>query len=487
MSDTRALLDRISTFRRRLEDLPPLTPHAEPGTTALALAGQPQWLERSLRTLTAAPAADGPLPPKLTVRARQLLEEARGLIAAQRELTADPVLAGLTAAADLDPGAAPDPLVGYHRETVALTEAALRMVQAFPESAAAQGRMCEGLDVMLRAVRDRLAITRTAGVTRVKLYDRVDGLARRLADLAGGRAVDQGWFAELGETILDDARKGGPVFFLSADPMSTGSFPGGVTVPAPARFVAAHALTVAQVAARLAPHDYEWAARPMVPVLAALLMDVGMLKVPAAALATPGPLTAADRRLVDDHPALGANLLRTHFPDAGAVADGVAAHHERPDGTGYPNAVMGDGGQSLGKLLAVCDHYAALCCDRPHRPAHDPRTALTDTLLAAEQGRLDRDFAEYLLNLSFHPVGTVVELTDGRVGVVVANHTTRANLRAAARPVVAVLTDRDRVVLPRPECVDLAAAEHGGVYKVLTAAERAALLGRDYPDLCWAV
>ncbi len=68
----------------------------------------------------------------------------------------------------------------------------------------------------------------------------------------------------------------------------------------------------------------------------------------------------------------------------------------------------------------MCDAYAAMACDRPHRPAKDPRTALTDTLLAADQGRLDRDFSEYLLNLAFHPIGTVVELTDGRIGVVAA-------------------------------------------------------------------
>ena len=73
---------------------------------------------------------------------------------------------------------------------------------------------------------------------------------------------------------------------------------------------------------------------------------------------------------------------------------------------------------------------------RPHRPATDPRTALTDCLLLAEQGLLDRDFTEYLLALGFYPVGTVVELTDGRLGVVAAAHSDRRDLRdgfAAAR------------------------------------------------------
>ena len=50
---------------------------------------------------------------------------------------------------------------------------------------------------------------------------------------------------------------------------------------------------------------------------------------------------------------------------------------------------------------------------RPHRPARETRTALTDTLLLAEQGLLDRKAAELLLLLSFYPVGTAVEMGDG--------------------------------------------------------------------------
>src|SRR5207302_10228235 len=53
-------------------------------------------------------------------------------------------------------------------------------------------------------------------------------------------------------------------------------------------------------------------------------------------------------------------------------------------------------------LLAVCDVYAALCSPRPYRSARDPRTALTDTLLLAEQGLLDRTQCERLLLLAFY-------------------------------------------------------------------------------------
>ncbi len=487
MSDTRTLLYRITSFRQRLEQTPSLVPAAgsdEPeaarAATAVAIAGNPDLLARSLHTLAGAPVNEGPLPAQLTVRARRLLEEARGLIAVQRRLTDDPLLAGLSA----EDSTGSDALVTYTRETVALTDAALRMVQAFPASAETQLRMCDGVEVMLRAVRDRLAVAGSAADARRRDLDRIDGLARRLADLAAGRAVDAAWFMEFGEAVVEDARQGAPVRFLSADPLSTCGYPGGPTLPAPARFVAAHALTVCQVLARVVGQDYEWAGRPLIPVVAGLLMDVGMLRVPAAVLAKAGSLDADERRLVEAHPEAGAELIRAALPELGPVADAVAAHHERPDGTGYPRALAGEQVPPLARLLAVCDTYAALACDRPHRPASDPRTALTDALLAAEHGRLDRDFSEYLLALAFHPVGTVVELTDGRVGVVAANHTNRVNLRATARPVVAVLTDPAGVVLPRPEFVDLAAAERGGVVRVLTAAERTKLLARSYPELC---
>jgi HD-GYP domain-containing protein (c-di-GMP phosphodiesterase class II) len=491
MSDTRALLDRITSFRERLERTTNLIPVAdiaddpeearERVSTALSSSGE--LVARSLRALAGVPVNEGPLPAQLTVRARKLLEEARGLIATQRSLAEDRFLAGLSAA-HLTAGVEPDPLVTYTRETVALTDAALRMVQAFPPSADAQLRMCDGVEAMLTAVRDRLAVAGSAVQARKRDVERIDGLARRLADIAAGRAVDAGWLTELGEQLLDEARRSAPLRFLSVDPLSTSAYPGSPIAPAPARFVAAHALTVAQVVARVAPQDYEFSTRPQVPVVAAMLMDIGMLRVPAAVLAKAGPLDPDERRLVDAHPHDGAEMVRNSFPELGPVADAIAAHHERPDGTGYPLARSGEDILSLARLLAVCDTYAAMSCDRPHRPAKDPRTALTDTLLAAEHGRLDRDFTEYLLSLAFHPVGTVVELTDGRVGVVVANHTNRMNLRLTARPVVAVLADAAGSVLPRPEFVDLAAAERGGVVRVLTPAERRRLLAKHYPELC---
>lgn len=475
MSDTRALLDRISLFRQRLERTPHLLPT---DASVAALAAHGPLLSHALRVMAGTNVGEGTLPKQLTVRTRRLLQEARGLVSLQRQLTDDPLMVGLATA---DP---PDSLVEYHRETVAVTESALRMVQAFPESADAQVRLSEGVEGMLRAVRDRLIVARKALAVRQRDLERVDGLARRLIDLTNGRMMDLGWFAVVADGILEDARQAAPLRFPYADPLSVSAYPDSPSMPAPARFVAAHSVAVAQVVARVVAQDFEWSGRPVVPVVTALLMDVGMLQVPADILAKHGPLSSEERRRVEAHPAVGAALIREQIPEAGPLADAVAAHHERPDGTGYPSAIAGEAIPSLARLLSACDTYAALATDRPHRPAHDPRSALSETLRAAEQGRLDADFTEYLIQLSFHPVGTVVELSDGRVAVVAATHPGRTDLRATARPVVAVLTDTDRVVQPRPEFVDLAAAQRGGVTRALDRYERHTLLAKHYPELC---
>jgi HD-GYP domain-containing protein (c-di-GMP phosphodiesterase class II) len=232
------------------------------------------------------------------------------------------------------------------------------------------------------------------------------------------------------------------------------------------------------------PHDFEWATKPTLPIVAALLMDVGMLDVPAEFLAKRETLAVDERRRIEQHPLRSAEWIRASVADAELLADLAAAHHERLDGSGYSKGQKGDEIPTLPRLLAVADCYAARMADRPHRAALDPRAALTETLLEAEAGKLDRDFAEYLLHLSFHPLGTVVELTDGRIAVVAATHNSRTNLRASMRPVVAVLANARGEVLPRPEFLDLAATEVGSIVRAVPAGERREKLGEWYPDLC---
>jgi HD-GYP domain-containing protein (c-di-GMP phosphodiesterase class II) len=479
MSDTRGLLDRISAFRQRLDATPQLIPEAVPvEVEADELSTEAEAFRASVQLITGGP-ADAPAAPlpQFTDRAHRLLASAKQLLDRQRAFTTDPLHAGIAADGT-------DPLASYHRETVAVLDTVVRTAQTFPDSATAQLKLCDGLDGLLAVVRDRLAVQERTLARRRTEADRIDRLAAFFTALHTHQGAALQTVAALAEELLEEARQAQPIRLVHVALASTHSHPRSAAFPVPARFVAAHAINVAQVMARIIPHDYEWAGRPLLPVVAALLMDCGMLVVSAHVLGKPEALTPDERRAVESHAKYGAELLLWRFPTAaGPLAVAIATHHERGDGTGYPNGLRGTDLPALGRLLRVADVYAALGEDRPHRPAVDPRTALTEVLLMAEQGQVDRDFAEYLLNLAFYPAGTVVELTDGRVGVVVANHPNRLDPSAPGRPVVAVLTDADGALLPRAEHVDLSAADRGGIVRGVPAARRRELLGAKYPDL----
>src|SRR5262249_13843686 len=153
----------------------------------------------------------------------------------------------------------------------------------------------------------------------------------------------------LADEVLGEAHACEPLVFLEDDPAS------------PPRFAACHSLTVARVLARVVRHEAELRGRPRDVVLAALLHDVGMLGVPPEVLAGAGPLEGEQRRLVEAHALVGAQQVAALLPDAPWLADAVGCHHERLDGTGYPDGLSGNRIRPLPRLLAVCDVYAALC------------------------------------------------------------------------------------------------------------------------------
>ena len=484
MGDTQQLLTRIAGLRQRLEQARqpvgngPAAEEGAGGTVRLlerqAAAGSQQshLLDGALKQLAlgAGPPDEGrPLPAQLTLRARRVLERGRDLLARLRPL-----------ADDLDPARPEDadPLAGLYRETVALTDTVLRTLQYLPDAASAQLRICEGLEVIVGVVAQRLTALTAALAERRRRRDQVETLADLLTGLGAGRAADLRPFAALAESVLADARQTAPLRFLHPD-LKDATEPRWA-----ARFVAGHSLTVAQVAARVVRSDADLRARAADVVLAALVHDVGMMQVPAALLAHAGPLDDAQRRSVEAHCRVGADCLARVPAAGGWLAEAAAGHHERLDGTGYPGGLRDTQLGPVTRLVAVCDVYAARCQDRPHRPALDTRTALADTLLLAEQGTLDRSHAERLLQLSFYPVGSAVELADGPVAVVVATPQGRRDPASPARPVVAVLTDAQGEPLPAPRFLDLAQVEGHRIVRSLSPAERRQMLGGRYPE--WA-
>jgi PAS domain S-box-containing protein/putative nucleotidyltransferase with HDIG domain len=101
--------------------------------------------------------------------------------------------------------------------------------------------------------------------------------------------------------------------------------------------------------------------------LAALIHDVGKIQVPAEILSKPSQLNDPELNLIKMHPQTGANLLRNvefEWP----IADIVLQHHERMDGSGYPNGLTGDRILLEARILAVADTLDAMASHRPYRP-----------------------------------------------------------------------------------------------------------------------
>jgi putative nucleotidyltransferase with HDIG domain len=101
--------------------------------------------------------------------------------------------------------------------------------------------------------------------------------------------------------------------------------------------------------------------------MAGLLHDIGKLRIPAEILTKPGRLSEAERCLIREHPRQGYDILRPiDFP--WAVADTVLQHHERLDGSGYPEGLAADDILMSARILAVADVVEAMSSDRPYRP-----------------------------------------------------------------------------------------------------------------------
>lgn len=108
--------------------------------------------------------------------------------------------------------------------------------------------------------------------------------------------------------------------------------------------------------------------------LCGLVHDVGKIGLPASVLEKPGALTLEERREMERHSVIGEEILR-NVDDYGEIAGIVRSHHERVDGTGYPDSLAGDEIPLLARIIAVADAYNAMTSDRPYRDAMPSRVA----------------------------------------------------------------------------------------------------------------
>jgi HD-GYP domain-containing protein (c-di-GMP phosphodiesterase class II) len=169
--------------------------------------------------------------------------------------------------------------------------------------------------------------------------------------------------------------------------------------------------------------------------LGLLLHDIGKIAVPSAVLNKPGKLDPKEWEIIKTHPRAGVELLEgsNWSPLVKAV---VLRHHERWDGSGYPDGKMGEEIHQMARVAAVADVFDAVTSDRPYaskRPANEGVRVIAE----GADMLFDRDVVDCFLALvAPFPPGDPIELGDGREGVVVS-----CPEHALDRPVVRVLSD----------------------------------------------
>ncbi|MBK1641484.1 phosphodiesterase [Chromatium okenii] len=184
--------------------------------------------------------------------------------------------------------------------------------------------------------------------------------------------------------------------------------------------------------------------------LGALLHDIGKVLVPPEILNKPGALTDAEFTVMRNHVVYTRDLL-AQVPGLPPIALAVAAeHHERVDGSGYPQHKSSADISLYGQMAAIADVYDALTTDRVYHKALEPHQALRK-LLEWSNHHFDPTLVQQFIRcVGIYPVGTLVRLHSGRLGVVV--ETGRQGL---LQPVVRVVMDAKRRAFLTAQDVDL--------------------------------
>ncbi|MBY0573521.1 MAG: HD-GYP domain-containing protein [Undibacterium sp.] len=153
--------------------------------------------------------------------------------------------------------------------------------------------------------------------------------------------------------------------------------------------------------------------------LAGLLHDIGKMQIPSAILNKPGKLTDEEFVLVKAHPRHGHQMLLEAKEISEISLDVCLHHHEKVDGGGYPEALSGEQISLYAKMGAVCDVYDAITSNRPYKQGWCPAESIKK-MSEWSKGHFDEKvFQAFVRSIGIYPVGTLVKLQSGRLGVVI--------------------------------------------------------------------
>lgn len=188
----------------------------------------------------------------------------------------------------------------------------------------------------------------------------------------------------------------------------------------------------------------------------ALLHDIGETRIPADLMRKGNGCSDAERRLVAQHPALGAKLLEQVKEVPPLARRIILEHHERIDGSGTPFGRRRPDIALPSQIVAIIDRYDEMLMGR-NQAAAAPTEVLRQLFLLSRDGALDHDLIERIIRgLGVYPIGSVVELNTGERAIVIA-----ANPSDRLKPVVRIISSRTGVMQPNGPIVNLAEGTEG--------------------------
>lgn len=201
----------------------------------------------------------------------------------------------------------------------------------------------------------------------------------------------------------------------------------------------------------LAPHDLRELG------FGALLHDIGKMRIPLHILNKVEKLSAEEAALMRQHPEFGYQILKSSSDMSDAAIDIAYSHHERIDGSGYPRKMQGDAISLYAKIVSIVDVYDAITSDRAYHMGLSPHETLNLMYGWAPSSFNSELLQEFIRCLGIYPIGSIVELDTGEVGVVMT-----VNRSKLLRPLLTMVLDREKRPLSQRKLLNLELLERSG-------------------------
>ncbi len=276
-------------------------------------------------------------------------------------------------------------------------------------------------------------------VTARSAYDQARGMARDImANIRLGKTLDMHQAREVVDECVSSVLRNGDALLLLTK------------LKEQHEYTAEHCMNVCILTATFARHLGMLEEEIRKIALCGLLHDVGKSRIPDAVLNKPSALTPEEYKLMQNHAALGRDVLMASPRVEHSCVDVAYNHHERPDGNGYPRGLPATQIPYWAKIVAIVDAYDAITSNRNYDKGRASMEAL-DIIHRGKGKQFDEELAnEFIRCIGIYPPGSIILLSSGEVGIVVA-----ANPKNKLKPRVLLVRNEQQGKREKYRMIDL--------------------------------